>query len=76
MKEIQQCLSVWTELYKECQKMEPLVRAARELHSQKQGPELIEIEAEFKALQARTDAAFQAASEALKKVPKGNPARF
>jgi hypothetical protein len=67
MKEIQEMLSAWAELYQQCQEMEPLLRAARDRHQKNGGPPPTQMEAEYKALVARAEAAFKGASDALKK---------
>lgn len=66
MKEIQDKLSIWGRLYKECEQLELQLRSAQS-GDKCSGPDRAVLEAELKALKARTDAAFKEASEALKK---------
>jgi hypothetical protein len=73
--EIQDKLSIWGRLYKQCQQLESLLRSTMSRHPDKSGPDPATIEAELKALKAQTDAAFKDASEALKrKEAKAKPA--
>ena len=67
MKDIQDKLTVWGQLYKQCEQLELHLRSAKSMDLDKGGPDMAAIEAELKALKARTDAAFKAASEALRR---------
>ena len=71
MKEIQEKLSAWADLYQQCQEMEPVLRAAQDLHKKNGGPPPSEMEAKYQALVAQAEAAFKGASEALKKKQAG-----
>jgi hypothetical protein len=74
MKEIHDKLAVWARLYRQCEQMKS------RLDSTQAPPDAASIEAEYRALKARTEAAFKDASAAIRSVdraarPAGNGMR-
>jgi hypothetical protein len=64
MKEIHEKLAVWSRLYRQCEQMKS------RLDSVQAPPDAALIEAEYRALKARTEAAFKDASAAINSIDR------
>lgn len=72
MTEVQNKLSVWAKLYKQCEEMESRLRSSKVREGDELAPHEIKLRTEYLDLKARTDAAFREASEALKASERGD----